>query len=85
MDNKMILDKRNRDFFRIVAKAAFSNPFEEESFELTCKMAKGKYDAGDILIKKAKGLPNQSLYRTASHHLPVSGHFILLFSESHIS
>ena len=49
----MILDKKNRDFFRIVAKAAFSNPFEEESFELTCKMAKGQYDAGDILIKKA--------------------------------
>jgi DNA-binding NtrC family response regulator len=50
--DKIILDKKDREFFRIVAKAAFSNPFGAESLELNCKIAEGKYDAGDILNKK---------------------------------
>ena len=52
MAGKKKLDNKSRDFFRIVAKAAFSNPFGAESLELNCKIAGGKYDAGDILNKK---------------------------------
>jgi len=61
MGNKMILDKKNRDFFRVVAKSSFSNPFGTESLELNCKIAKGKYDSGDILIKKAVSNVRQRL------------------------
>ena len=50
--DKIILDKKDREFFRIVAKAAFSNPFGAESLELNCKIAEGRYDAGDILNRK---------------------------------
>ena len=53
MYGKTVLDKKSRAFFRIVAKAAFCNPFALESLELNSKIAKGKYDAGDILNKKA--------------------------------
>jgi DNA-binding NtrC family response regulator len=58
---QMKLDKKNKDFFHIVSKAAFSNPFEIESFELTSKIAEGKYDYGDILIKKAVANVRQKL------------------------
>ena len=61
MTNKMILDKKNRDFFRIVAKASFCNPFSTESLELNCKIAKGKFDSGEILIKKAVSNVRQRL------------------------
>ena len=46
------IDNKNREFFRTVAKAAFSNPFGAESLELHYKIAEGKYDTLDILNKK---------------------------------
>jgi len=46
------IDNKNREFFRTVAKAAFSNPFGAESLELNYKIAEGKYDTLDILNKK---------------------------------
>ncbi len=52
MAGKRALDKNSRDFFRIVAKAAFSNPFGVEYLGLHYKIAEGKYDNDDILYKK---------------------------------
>ena len=63
---KIKLDKNNRDFFRLVSKVAFCNPFEAESFELTCKIAEGKHDSGEILIKKAVDNVRQRLDNISS-------------------
>jgi hypothetical protein len=38
MTGKIVLDNNSREFFRIVAKAAFSNPFGAESMELDYKL-----------------------------------------------
>ena len=65
MADKMILDKENREFFRIVAKAAFSNPFGVESLELDYKIAEGKYDSGEILDKKVITNVRQKLHNIA--------------------
>ena len=50
-DNKK-LDSKSKEFFRIVARAAFSNPFGAETNELDYKIAGGKYDEGAILGQK---------------------------------
>ena len=66
MADKTVLDKKSRDFFRIVAKAAFCNPFAVESLKLNSKIAKGKYDAGDILNKKAISNVRQKLHNISA-------------------
>jgi DNA-binding NtrC family response regulator len=52
MVGRITLDKKSREFFSIVAKSAFCNPFGTESLELDYKVAGRKYDADDILKKK---------------------------------
>ena len=66
MIDTVMLDKKSREFFRNVAKAAFSNPFGTESFELDCKIAEGKYDPGDILSKKIIANVKQRLHNVST-------------------
>jgi transcriptional regulator with AAA-type ATPase domain len=68
MTDKAILDKENREFFIIVAKAAFSNPFGAESLELDCKIAEGEYDPGEILNRKILSNVRQRL-----HNISIKG------------
>jgi len=42
------LNARDRDFFRIVAKSAFSNPFGAGSLQLSNTIAGGEYKNDDI-------------------------------------
>ena len=62
MAGKIILENKSREFFRIVAKAAFSNPFGAESMELDYKIAGEKYDSGDLLRKKVISIVRQKLH-----------------------
>ena len=46
------LSGADRDFFRIVTKSAFSNPFGTENYHLACEIAGGDYKPRDALIQK---------------------------------
>ena len=70
MADRIILDKKSREFFRIVAKAAFCNPFGTEYLELDCKIAGGKYDAGNILSKKVIANVRQRLQKISTNGKP---------------
>ena len=74
MAERTILDIKSREFFRIVAQAAFSNPFGPEYFELNCKIAEGKYETFEILNKKI--IPYKDL---GPRFLASDSSFFLLF------
>ncbi|MFW2368302.1 MAG: sigma 54-interacting transcriptional regulator [Desulforhopalus sp.] len=52
MRNKIFLDGTERDFFRLVSKLTFSNPFEAGTFDLACRIAGGRFRSRDLLNKK---------------------------------
>ena len=51
MSTKIKLPIEDKEFLRILAEFAFSNPFEKQSFELAHKIAGGSYPAGEELSK----------------------------------
>jgi len=52
MATKNKLDAKDRDFFRIVAKSAFGNPFGAESLQLSNTIAGGEYEDDEIRTEK---------------------------------
>ena len=51
MKKKNELKGRDRDFFRLVSRMSFSNPFETKTFDLTNAVAGGQYKTIKILNK----------------------------------
>jgi len=66
MTSRITLDKNSRDFFRIVAKIAFSNPFGTEALQLAYQIAGGQYEAGVILRDKVNDRVRQRLEKATA-------------------
>jgi transcriptional regulator with AAA-type ATPase domain len=61
MIGKNKLDLRDRDFFRTVAKSAFSNPFGSESLQLLDIIAGGHHEDNDVRTEKVSARIRQKL------------------------
>jgi len=51
-DRKEIFDCCRQDFFRLVSRLTFSNPFEADTFELAYKTVGGRFRSKATLNKK---------------------------------
>ena len=52
MKRKKILTGQDRDFFRLVSRMSFSNPFESDTLDLACTIAGGQYKTREILNQR---------------------------------
>jgi hypothetical protein len=51
MNKKNILNGQDRDFFRLVSRLSFGNPFETDTLDLAYEIAGGQYRAREVLNK----------------------------------